>query len=164
MKAITIRPVTTDDAAALAAIYNPYVTETDISFETEAVRTADMRRRIADISADHPYLVAEAGGQPVGYCYAHPWKDRTAYADTLETTVYVDRTLCGHGIGQQLMERLVSECRNRGTHALVACITAGNARSVALHERLGFERVSRFRQVGRKKGRWLDVEDFELLL
>ncbi|MCH5181119.1 MAG: N-acetyltransferase [Prevotellaceae bacterium] len=164
MDAITIRPVRADDAAALAAIYNPYVAETDISFETEPLTAGDMRQRIAQTAASCPYLVAEAGGTPVGYCYAHPWKERAAYALTLETTVYIDRRHCGRGIGRRLMERLIDDCRQRGAHALVACITGGNARSTALHEALGFRRVSRFRQVGRKGGRWLDVEDYELLL
>lgn len=164
MESIAIRPVAADDAPALAEIYNPYVTETDISFETQPLSADDMRRRIADTAARFPYLVAESAGRPVGYCYAHLWKERAAYAQTWETTVYVDRRHCGRGIGRRLMERLVDECRRRGAHALVACITGGNAPSTALHEALGFERVSRFGQVGRKGGRWLDVEDFELLL
>lgn len=62
------------------------------------------------------------------------------------------------------MERLIDECRQRGAHVLVACITGGNEASIKLHERMGFEQVSHFRQVGRKFGRWLDVVDLQLIL
>jgi phosphinothricin acetyltransferase len=40
---------------------------------------------------------------------------------------------------------------------MMACIEATNTRSVALHERLGFEVVGTAREVGTKFGRWLDL-------
>lgn len=70
----------------------------------------------------------------------------------------------GKGIGKQLMQRLIGECRKEGYHALIACITAGNEISNSLHLQLGFKPVSHFEKVGMKFGRWLDVFDYELLL
>ena len=67
-------------------------------------------------------------------------------------------------IGTQLMHALIGECRGRGVHALVACITAGNEPSCRLHRRLGFRQVSEFHEVGFKHGQWLDVVDSELRL
>lgn len=160
----TIRPARPDDAQALLDIYNHYVTQTCISFETEALDEAEMRRRIAAVVGDYPFLVAEASGCIAGYCYAHPWKERAAYARTLETTIYLSPRHMGCGLGRRLMAELIGECRRRGAHALVACITADNERSIAFHERLGFRRVSLFREVGRKFDRWLDVADLQLLL
>lgn len=160
-----VRKVRVADAAVIADIYNHYVVETTVSFELQPVTAEEMRERIVAISALHPYLVCEdKGGRVVGYCYAHPWKEREAYDKTWETTVYVSPTGLGRGVGRMLMERLVFECRNMGCHALVACITADNERSVDFHASIGFVRVSCFRQVGRKFGRWLDVVDYELLL
>ena len=63
-----------------------------------------------------------------------------------------------------LMERLIADCREAGLHVLIACITADNEASCRFHEKLGFEKVSEFRQVGRKFDRWLDVADYELIL
>ncbi len=162
---IVIRPVTAADARDISAIYNHYVTATTVSFETEPVTAEEMERRVAEISAAFPYYVCETGGRVAGWCCAHPWKDRAAYARTWETTVYLSPEARGRGAGAALMARLVEACRADGRcHALVACITAENAASIAFHTRLGFRRVSLFKEVGRKMGRWLDVADYELLL
>lgn len=159
-----IRPVLLTDAAAIAAIYREYVLTTTVTFETEAVSEAEMRQRIADFSAHGPYFVFEEGGKVVGYCYAHRWKERQAFCHTLETTVYLAPEAQHRGIGRQLMDCLIAACRKTSAHALVACITGENASSIAFHRALGFEEKSRFTEVGRKFGRWLDVVDMELLL
>ena len=159
-----IREVTIHDAAAIAAIYNDYVLHTTVSFETEPLTTEAMRDRIAHIAADYPYFVAEEEGVVTGYCYAHPWKERAAYGHTLETTVYLSPQSQNRGLGKQLMQRLIDECRHRGYRALVACITGNNEISRAFHARLGFIQVSLFKEVGYKFGQWLDVVDYELLL
>lgn len=152
------------DAPAIAAIYRAYVTETTISFETVAPTEAEMGRRIAELSAHGPYLVYEEEGEIAGYCYAHAWKERMAYCHTLETTIYLAPAHQGKGIGRQLMTALIDACRRQGVHALIACITADNRASCALHSSLGFEQVSLFKEVGQKFGQWLDVVDYELVL
>ena len=159
-----IREVRPDDAAQIAGIYNRYILETTISFETQPLSAEDMRIRIEEISSYFPYFVAENNGKLTGYCYAHPWKERAAYCKTLETTIYLASEAKGRGLGTRLMTQLIKECRNRGYHTLIACITAENEESCQFHERLGFKKVSHFEQVGQKFGRWLDVADYELML
>lgn len=168
MKNFVIRPMTESDIKAIVEIYNYYVSETTVSFETEPLTVAEMRSRIKHISAKHPCLVAVAdngAGQMLGYCYAHEWKERHAYCHTLEVTIYLDSEAKGCGVGSALMKRLIDECRQHGgCHALIACITAENAESIAFHSKMGFEAVSHFHQVGCKFGRWLDVVDMELII
>lgn len=160
-----IRKVTTADSAAIADIYSRYVEETTISFETTPPDSSEMSLRISAISNSHPYLVSEdETGAIIGYCYAHPWKERAAYSRTWETTIYLSPKAMGNGVGKQLMERLITECRSHGCHALIACITAENTASISFHSSLGFQKVSHFREVGFKFGRYLDVVDMELLL
>lgn len=159
-----IRKVNATDAQAIAHIYNHYVLNTTISFETQAVTTAHMLHRITNISAQYPYLVYEHEGRVVGYCYAHLWKERVAYSQTLETTIYLHPDYCHRGIGKRLMQQLIEQCRAQGFHALIACITGGNEGSIALHQSLGFEQRSCFKEVGHKFGAWLDVVDLELIL
>ncbi len=159
-----IREVRLDDAPAIAHIYNRYVLETTVSFEFEALSVEEMRQRIAEISADHPYFVYECDGQVCGYCCAHLWRERKGYRHTMETTLYVADEYHHKGIGAQLLTRLVEACRAKGYRALIACITGENEASIAFHSRFGFKQVSLFRQVGRKFDRWLDVVDMELLL
>ena len=119
-----IRNVTPQDTAAITKIYNEYIAHTVISFETEPLSEAEMQQRIDRISTAFPYLVYEVDGEVAGYCYAHEWKERAAYRHTLETTVYLSPRHTGKGIGRALMQRLIAECRGRGCHALIACITA----------------------------------------
>jgi len=159
-----IRKVTIEDAEDIARIYNHYVSATTISFETELVTQQVMAERIAETSANYPYFVYETDGNVMGYCYAHQWKERAAYVHTLETTVYLAQESIGKDVGTELMKRLIDACRAAGYKSLVACITAENVASCAFHERLGFKKVSHFKAVGRKFGRWLDVVDYELLL
>lgn len=159
-----LRKVKPEDAKAIAEIYNGYVLGSTATFETSPVSENEMRKRIEDISSRFPYFVYEKDGKVAGYCYAHQWKEREAYRLTLETTVYLSDDCAGLGIGHRLMSGLISECRRMGFHSLIACITAENLSSIAFHEKLGFTRVSSFREVGFKFGRYLDVVDMELLL
>ena len=87
-----IRPVRVTDAPAIAAIYNEYVLHTTISFETEPLTEEAMRNRIAHYSAQYPYLVDEREGVIVGYCYAHPWKERAAYFRSCACSFHTGRT------------------------------------------------------------------------
>lgn len=160
-----IRDVTPKDAAAIADIYNHYILRTTISFEMLPVSAEVMAQRIATCCAGgYPFLVCESEGNLLGYCYAHPWKERAAYAKTWEVTIYLAPAACGAGTGQRLMQELISRCRRAGCRALIACITGDNERSRSFHMQAGFRQVSHFEQVGEKLGKILDVDDFELLL
>lgn len=159
-----IRDVTRNDAKNIAAIYNDYILNTTISFETEPLSEEQMRCRIAEISAHCPYFVWEGDGEIAGFCYAHPWKERAAYSGTLETTVYLSPQYQGKGIGTKLMKKLINTCRDKGFRVLIACITANNTTSIEMHRRLGFKQVSHFKQVGEKFGQPLDVIDMQLIL
>ena len=161
---IRIRPLTTADADAIADIYAYYVLHTTATFDTEPPRSWEDVIMKLPFDGTYPAFVCVADGVVAGYCYAHPWKERSAYRYTLETTVYLRPDHTRRGYGRILMERLIDACRDQGYHALVACITVPNEASTALHERLGFRRVSHFAEVGRKFGRWLDVADYELML
>lgn len=152
------------DAAAIAAIYNEYVLHTTISFETEPLTPQAMRARIENFAAHCPYLVYEVDGNISGYCYAHPWKERAAYAHTWETTIYLAPGIQGKGIGRALMQELISRCRAAGCRVLIACITQNNDRSCYFHESHGFRQASHFHAVGEKFGQVLDVVDYELRL
>lgn len=159
-----IRKVKPTDAEAITSIYNPFITDTTVSFETEPLSTDEMLKRIKEISAQYPYYVYEEDRKVQGYCYVHAWKERKAYAHTFEVTIYLAPSAQGHGIGKEMLKLLIEESKNLGAKALVACITEGNNHSIALHRSLGFEQVSHFKNVGYKFGRMLDVIDLELIL
>ncbi|MDY6068640.1 MAG: N-acetyltransferase family protein [Opitutales bacterium] len=160
-----IRPVNISDAEKIAEIYNYYIANSTATFETEILTVAEMQKRIEEISAEFPYYVfADNNDTVLGYCYAHRWKQSAAYAQTYETSVYVAHTAMGGKIGTKLMQKLLAECKSRPCHALVACITEGNAQSEKLHENFGFKKVSHFEQVGKKFGKYIGVADYLLIL
>lgn len=161
---IIIRPVRIADAEAVLNIYNPFITQTTVSFETQPLALEKMRQRIEGISSSYPYFVCELEDRVCGFCYAHAWKERRAYAHTFEVTIYLSPLAQGKGVGVIMLRRLIEASRQRGAKVLIACITANNERSIRLHRSLGFEQVSHFKNVGCKFGQILDVVDMELVL
>lgn len=160
-----IRAASPADAEQIAHIYNFYVANTVITFEEKAVSVDEMSARIAEVQGQGlPWLVAVTSGEIVGYSYATRWKSRSAYRHSVETTIYLKDGVSGRGIGKTLYSALFPILRQQGMHAVIGGAALPNAASVALHERLGFERVATFRQVGFKHDRWIDVAYWQLLL
>ncbi|MEC5216270.1 L-amino acid N-acyltransferase YncA [Actimicrobium sp. GrIS 1.19] len=159
-----IRLATPADAADICAIYNQYVISSTITFEEVAVSVDEMAQRIATIGGALPWYVYEAQGRVLGYAYATPWKARSAYRFSVESTVYVDLHHAKKGIGIALYERLIDDLRARRTHIVLAGIALPNQGSIALHQKLGFMQVAQLREVGRKFDRWVDVGYWELVL
>lgn len=140
----SIRAATEADAEALADLYNHYILHTPITFETEPISVSEMAGRVAEIRASHVWLVGEEAGAVYGYAYAGPWKARRAYRHSVETTVYLHPAQTGRGLGSALYRALIEALRPRELHALIGGIALPNAASVALHEKLGFEKVAHF--------------------
>lgn len=160
-----IRPVKLSDAEAIASIYNPFITDTVITFEYDPVSKEEIASRIQKVlEGGHPYLVAEEDGKVVGYSYASQWRTRAAYRYTVESAVYLDPAYKGKGLGSTLYQALLDELKLRGTHVVLGGITLPNPASVALHEKLGFVKVAEHHEVGFKFDRWLDVGFWELRL
>ncbi len=158
----SIRPVTAADASAICVIYNPYVRDTVITFEQEAVSETAMAQRIREYTALYPWLVSEVENKVVAYAYATRWRTRAAYDHTLESTIYVDPAYARRGVGQPLYKALLHALSARNIHAVVGCIALPNEASVALHEKCSFVKVAHFPQVGRKFERWVDVGFWQL--
>lgn len=153
-----IRPARAGDAPALARIYNHYVRESVATFEEQAVTADDMAARLEHVSGiGLPWLISTRDDAVLGYAYATEWKPRTAYRHTAESTVYLDPEVLGAGLGRALYTTLLSELAQRQIHTVLAGISLPNDASVALHERLGFEKVGQLGEVGYKFGRWIDV-------
>jgi len=153
------------DAAALCGIYNYYVEHTAVTFDTVPMKTEEMERRISEtLDSGLPFYVAESNGEIEGYCYIHPWNTKSAYITTQEVTIYLRPDKKGHGVGTQLLRRLLDSIDRKTVHVLISGITLPNEASVRLHEKFGFRQVSDMKQVGWKLDRWRDVGHWELIL
>jgi L-amino acid N-acyltransferase YncA len=154
-----IRPSRDGDVAAITAIYRYHVLTGVASFE-EIPPEADevARRRRAMVDRGLPHLVAERSGQILGYCYAGPYRMRSAYRFTLEDSIYLDRAEVGRGIGRALLTELLDRCTALGYRQMVAVIGGSDQwPSVRLHAALGFTRIGILPTVGFKLGNWVDV-------
>jgi L-amino acid N-acyltransferase YncA len=154
-----LRPSRDDDVGAIAAIYGHHVLNGLASFE-EVPPPADevARRRAAIVEKGLPYLVAERAGRVVGYCYAGPFRPRSAYRFTLEDSVYVAAEEVGRGIGRMLLEAVLARSAELGYRQMVAVIGGSETvASIRLHAALGFAHIGVLPSVGFKFGRWVDI-------
>jgi L-amino acid N-acyltransferase YncA len=95
-----MRRVTTEDAERIAEIYNWYILNTIITFETDVVSPQEMKKRIQKKIIQHDWLVGEANQEVIGYAYYGPFRPRSAYHDTVESTIYVSPSERGERIRQ----------------------------------------------------------------
>jgi phosphinothricin acetyltransferase len=156
---IAIRSARAEDAAAIAAIYAPYVLTGVVSFETDAPDARGMRRRIEGADGFYPWLVATNGDDDgvLAYAYAGKFREREAYRWVVETSIYVAGAVQGQGVGRLLYEALIDTLRAQRFTQAIGAIALPNDHSIALHEAVGFRRAGFFREVGYKHGRWIDV-------
>ena len=156
---------TEGDLPGILAIFNDVIATTTAVYREEPVsldeRRTWMRSRLA---AGYPVLVAKDAQGVAGFASFGEFRAWPCYRHTVEHTVHVRSDVRGQGIGRTLLEALVARASTLGKHVLVAGIDADNAVSLRLHQRLGFEEVGRFREVGHKFDRWLDLVFLQRLL
>ncbi|HEY5624254.1 MAG TPA: GNAT family N-acetyltransferase [Gammaproteobacteria bacterium] len=158
-----IRDAKREDAPQLAALYNPYIEGTIVTFEEELLSDETMAQRISSVMTRYPWIVSDEDGEISGYAYANRFDAREAYRHAVETTVYIGMTRTGRGIGSKLYRALIDDLIARGFHCAIARIALPNDQSVALHEKFGFVKVAELKEVGYKLDRWVDVGYWELL-
>ncbi|MES2336764.1 MAG: N-acetyltransferase family protein [Pseudomonadota bacterium] len=162
---VAIRAATAEDAAAIAAIYAPYVLGGTVSFESEAPDARAIRTRMASSHGLYPWIVAtpgvEGGGEDdkgvLAYAYAGQFRDRPAYKWVVETSVFVAGAVQGQGIGRLLYEALIDTLRAQGFTQAIGVLSLPNDQSIKTHEAVGFRRAGVYRDIGFKQGRWIDV-------
>jgi phosphinothricin acetyltransferase len=142
---LTVRLATLDDAEAIRAIYNREVTGSTVTFDLVPRTLAEQRA----------WLRAHSGA---------PYRERPAYATTVEDSVYVRHDARRQGVGAAVLAELVRLATAHGFHAMMARVVGGHEASIQVHRACGFELVGVEREVGRKLGRWLDVVVMERLL
>ena len=159
-----IRDAQTEDAARLVEIYSYYITDTAVSFEYEVPTVDEFKERITKIKQKYPYVVCEKDGVIVGYVYASAYSSRAAYDWTVTTSIYVDRNIHRQGIGRALYGVLEERLKRQGIVNLLAGVAYCDPEdeyltqdSFKFHTRMGYEKVSHMKGVGKKFDRWYDL-------
>jgi phosphinothricin acetyltransferase len=152
-----IRPAEPSDTEAITAIRNDVIQHSTAMWTNQLVSPDEGRAWLAENIARRSAYVAEVDGAVIGFANWAPWRPKDGYRHTVEDSVYLTGGHQGRGLGAELLQTLIDGASESGAHVMMASIEATNARSVALHERLGFEVVGTAREVGTKFGRWLDL-------
>ena len=154
---MNIRPFEQKDVEQICEIYNYYISNTVITFEENCLSFSELSQRINTYTKSYPWLVCEVEDELVGYAYASKWKERSAYKNTAEVTIYLKQGLSRKGYGKALYTSLLQSLKELNCHVILACIALPNESSEKLHEHFGFVKVAHFSEVGRKFGQWVDV-------
>ncbi|MEV4226078.1 N-acetyltransferase family protein [Streptomyces bobili] len=162
---VQVRPGNEGDLEALTDLYNHYVRETPITFDTAIFTPEERRPWLLSHPEDGPYRLMVATGtdsqEILGYATSSPFRAKQAYATSVEVTVYLRTDAGGRGVGTLLYKALFEALSGEDLHRAYAGIAQPNEASVRLHERFGFRHVGTYREVGRKFGRYWDVAWFE---
>jgi phosphinothricin acetyltransferase len=161
---IDIRQAEPGDLSRLVEIYNHYVLETHITFDTEPFAVGARTQWFTRFGDSGPYrlFVAERDGAVVGYACSLPFKDRPAYKTSVETSVYLDPAETGNGFGRALYAHLLDTlAAEPSLHRAYGGVAMPNPPSVRLHEALGFAHVASYHEVGFKFGEYWDVYWYE---
>ncbi|MGE0360618.1 MAG: N-acetyltransferase family protein [Vicinamibacterales bacterium] len=155
---MVVRDALESDLPAILAIYNDVLLTSTAIYMDEATTLEERRAWWQNrVAAGYPVLVAADASGVTGFASFGDFRSRPGYRFTVEHSVYVRADRRGHGIGRALMRPLLDRATAMGKHVVVAGVDADNGGSLRFHERLGFERVAHFKEVGFKFGRWLDL-------
>jgi phosphinothricin acetyltransferase len=160
-----IRLARPSDSEPIRAIYNVEALGSTATFDLRPRTPEEQGSWMAEHRGPHPAIVAvDDQDNVLGFGSLSPFRERPAYATTVENSVYVDAACRGGGVGRALLEELIVLAGQHGFHTIIARVGGGNEASIALHQACGFQMVGVEREVGRKFNRWLDVSVLQRLL
>ena len=160
MSQTEIRPAAGSDLPRLTEIYNYYVLNTAVTFDVEPYTIEKRAAWLEQFGATGRYrlVVAEESGVVLGYAGTMRFRPKAAYETTVETTIYCAQEAIGRRLGSRLYAALFEALRGEDINRIVAGYTLPNDASAALHARCGFKPVGIYTEVGRKFGRYWDVQ------
>jgi len=164
MPELEIRLATVADADRINDIYNHYVRTSTATFDTEEMTHERRVDWLRQHTGQHPCTVAVLDGVVLGWGSLSQFRERKAWARTVEISTYISSDATGGGIGPALANDLHERARELGHHALISQIVHDNEASLKMVCRLGYDHVGTLRQVGRKFDRWLDVVLMEYVI
>ncbi|SIO31468.1 phosphinothricin acetyltransferase [Rhodovulum sp. ES.010] len=155
---MTVRPAVAADAPAIAAIWNPVIRDSLVTFNP-VEKTPDEVAALIETrqAAGHGFLVGLQGADVAGFAAYGQFRAGAGYAHTMEHTILLAPGARGRGLGRALMQAVEAHAAAGGAHSMIADVSAANPGGIAFHARLGYLRIARLPQVGRKAGHWLDL-------
>lgn len=153
------------DLPRISAIYNHAVEHSLATFDLEPPDREYWRQRLdGQHPGDHLIVAVDAADDVVGYAYSWSFRPRPAYELTRETSIYLDNSVRGRGIGRLLYPALLQTMAVSGVHTAIAAVALPNPASERLHVACGFTKVGEFKEVGNKFDQWIDMAFYQRML
>ncbi len=155
---VEIRNAALSDAEAIAAIWNPIIRDTAITFwPTE--RSPEEIAAIIRLrqQTGRGFLVAAQDGAVIGFASYDQFRAGLGYDHSMEHTIHIAPQARGLGLGAALLRRLEDHARTNGARIMVAGITGSNSVSIDFHARMGYARWGLVPNAGWKFGQWHDL-------
>ncbi|GAA0956164.1 N-acetyltransferase family protein [Actinocorallia libanotica] len=149
-----LRPMHTDDADQVLAIYQAGLDTGHASFETTAPSWEDFD---ASRLPDHRHVATAPDGKVLGWTAVSPTSTRTVYAGVVEHSLYIHPDAHGQGIGTALLDALIASTEAAGIWTIQSGVFPENTASLALHHRAGFRTIGVRERIAQHHGHWRDV-------
>jgi len=156
----SLRDATVEDLPAVLALYRHYVRNSVVTFDEKAPTLAAYRSRFLHTQKlGYPFrLAVSPQGTVLGFASVFPFREKSAFRKTVESSIYLGPAATGRGLGSTLLGDLIDQCEAAGLKEMIAVISDHGAEaSIALHRKFGFEETGRMGKVGYKFERWLGI-------
>ena len=145
LEGLSIRPITRDDAEAVARLYAQSAAhlrsvgdQTDFRFTAETYRRDGFGERPAFSG-----IIGELDGEPAGMLlYTFGYDTDGAMRFLFVIDLAVDEQARGRGIGKALMERAAALCRDGGGGLMFWAVYAKNQLALDFYRGLGAETIT----------------------
>jgi L-amino acid N-acyltransferase len=153
-----IRPATTNDAQAIAEIWNQVIRDSAATFTNIEKSVPALQDMILERThMNYGFYMAETPDRIAGFATYGPFRSGPGYAQTMEHSVFLNPDERGKGTGKALMNALEEHGRTAGIHSFIAGLSAENINGILFHAALGYNKVADIKQAGFKFGRWHDL-------
>ncbi|PYV17529.1 MAG: GNAT family N-acetyltransferase [Acidobacteria bacterium] len=154
---LRIRPARVEDAKEIARIYNQGVQDRAATFDDAYVTPEERYLWLVARPDRYPVLIGEVKHTMMGWASLAPYSPRHCYDGIAELSIFIERSLRGHGVAQQLMKAMQDAAREKGFYKLIGRVIADNEPARKLCQLMGWREVGIHERHGKLGSDWHDL-------
>jgi L-amino acid N-acyltransferase YncA len=143
-----------EELAPIIGIYNSTIASRMVTADLEPV---SVESRISWFKEHQPdkrplWIIKNSIGEIIGWVSFQDFYGRPAYDATAEISIYLHPDHRGKGLGKQVLEYSMNECRHLGINTLLGYIFAHNEPSLQLFLKAGFQEWAHLPNIAKLDG------------